>query len=66
MAPVGLAFEHVERGHDSPSLRRKDGEHPSPSGTVLAALAIAASLLDRGDGDASARLRSVDCDALAE
>src|SRR5262249_48680158 len=44
VAPVGTAWQHLLRRHDQPSLYDKDGSHPSPAGSYLAACIFLAVL----------------------
>jgi hypothetical protein len=55
VVPVGVAWERFLAKHDSPVLHDKDGSHPTPAGSYLAACVFFAVLLGRspvgvGDG----------------
>lgn len=47
VVPVGVAWERFLRAHDRPVLHDKDGSHPSPAGTYLAACVFFATLFRR-------------------
>ena len=44
VVPVGNAWQHFLRRHDEPLLYDKDGSHPSPAGSYLAACVFLAVL----------------------
>jgi lysophospholipase L1-like esterase len=44
VVPVGTAWQHFLRRHDQPGLYDKDGSHPSPAGSYLAACVFLAVL----------------------
>jgi hypothetical protein len=46
MVPVGVAWERVLAALDAPVLHDKDGSHPSPAGSYLAACVFLAALFD--------------------
>src|SRR5262245_8966692 len=46
VVPVGTAWQHVLRRHDRPALYDKDGSHPSPAGSYLAACVFLAVLFE--------------------
>lgn len=47
IAPVGRAWRRIQEGGSGPELYDKDGSHPSPAGTYLAACAFYSVLLGR-------------------
>ena len=47
VAPVGIAWEQVLRRHPGIELFLKDGSHPSPAGTYLAACTFFAAIFNR-------------------
>src|SRR5262245_8464788 len=44
VVPVGTAWQQFLRRHDRPALYDKDGSHPSPAGSYLAACVFLATL----------------------
>jgi hypothetical protein len=46
VVPAGVAWEAFLHTHDKPVLHDKDGSHPSPAGTYLAACVFLAALLE--------------------
>jgi hypothetical protein len=46
VVPVGVAWERVLAAPDAPVLHDKDGSHPSPAGSYLAACVFLAALFD--------------------
>jgi lysophospholipase L1-like esterase len=44
VVPAGTAWQHLRRRHDQPDLYDKDGSHPSPAGSYLAACVFLAAL----------------------
>ena len=47
VVPAGVAWERFLRAHDRPVLHDRDGSHPTPAGTYLAACVFFATLLGR-------------------
>ena len=47
VVPVGVAWEKFLRDHERPVLHDRDGSHPTPAGTYLAACVFFASLFRR-------------------
>lgn len=56
VAPVGIAWQLVRRERPDLDLYWKDGAHPSPAGSYLAACAIYATLLHRDPHGLSGRI----------
>jgi hypothetical protein len=53
---IGVAFEEVKRTHPDIDLFARDGGHPSPAGTYLAAAMLYASITGRNPDGAPARI----------
>jgi hypothetical protein len=47
VVPAGVAWERFLRAHDRPVLHDRDGSHPTPAGTYLAACVFFATLFGR-------------------
>jgi len=47
VVPVGVAWEKYLKKHDTPALHDRDGSHPSPAGTYVAACVFVATLFGR-------------------
>ena len=56
VAPVGIAWEQVLRRHPGIELFLKDGSHPSPAGTYLAACTFFAAIFNRTPAGLPARV----------
>jgi hypothetical protein len=56
VAPVGIAWQLVRRERPDLELYWKDGSHPSPAGSYLAACAIYATLLHRDPSGLPSRI----------
>jgi hypothetical protein len=68
--PVGRAWQRFLAVHDAPVLYDKDGSHPTPAGSYLAASLFVATLLGRGprtgDGAAAAGLTPAEAKLLGQ
>ncbi len=56
VAPAGIAWAEVLKGHPEIGLYGDDGSHPSPAGSYLAACAIYAAIFDREPRGLPARI----------
>jgi hypothetical protein len=56
VAPIGLAWEETKRRHPDVDLFARDGAHPSPAGTYLAAAILYASITGRSPQGAPPRI----------
>ena len=52
VVPVGVAWEQVLAAPDAPVLHDKDGSHPTPAGSYLAACVFLAALFDESPAGA--------------
>ncbi|MCZ6836817.1 MAG: hypothetical protein O7G85_13660 [Planctomycetota bacterium] len=57
VAPVGFAFELIRKEHPELSLYISDGSHPSPTGSLVAALVFYSTITGEGVMDIPSTLR---------
>lgn len=65
LVPAGTAFEHFAAKHATPSLYDKDGSHPSPAGSYLAACVCVVALLGANPTGVAAVVKGIADDDIA-
>lgn len=65
VVPVGMAWQTFLREHDRPDLYDRDGSHPSPAGTYLAACVFFGVLFDESPAEIDAEFPGLHRDELA-